>query len=72
MNDDDSFDTSDVAKESVMNDKSWTEEDELRYNSDFEFNKSKLPIYKYRTEIIEAFLEYQILIVVGDTGKETH
>jgi HrpA-like RNA helicase len=39
------------------------------YYADFDTSRTSLPIYKFRDSIIDAIQEYQILIVVGDTGR---
>ncbi|KAJ3334228.1 hypothetical protein HDU76_006600 [Blyttiomyces sp. JEL0837] len=45
---------------------SWSKE---RYEADFDTSRASLPIYKYKDDLIEAIKEFQILIVVGDTGS---
>ncbi|KAJ3073157.1 ATP-dependent RNA helicase dhx8 [Podochytrium sp. JEL0797] len=44
-------------------------DDRARYEEDFDTSRTKLPIYHYREGLLEAFDEFQVLIVVGDTGS---
>jgi len=32
------------------------------------YNKN-IPIYKYKDQLIDAIQQYQILVIVGETGK---
>ncbi|KAJ3024548.1 UNVERIFIED_CONTAM: putative pre-mRNA-splicing factor ATP-dependent RNA helicase dhx16 [Siphonaria sp. JEL0065] len=40
-----------------------------RYELDFQTSRTTLPIFQYREGLLEAFHEFQVLIVVGDTGS---
>ena len=43
--------------------------DAASYLADFDSSCSALPIFPYRDAIIDAINEFQVLIVVGDTGS---
>ncbi|KAI9358557.1 P-loop containing nucleoside triphosphate hydrolase protein [Zopfochytrium polystomum] len=43
--------------------------DAERYRADFDTSSTKLPIFPYKDELVEAVAAFQHLIVVGDTGS---